>query len=91
MPARIRMKKTGRKHQPYFRIVVVERSKSRDTEVLDDLGFYNPRPNPRDIRIDESKAMEWLKKGAKPSKTVRDVFSEKGIMEQLHKERHGLA
>lgn len=89
MPARIRLKKTGRKHQPYYRVVVLERSKSRDTEVLEDLGFYNPRPDPRDIRIDEEKALKWLREGAQPSKTVRDMFSELGLMEQLHEEKYG--
>ena len=89
MPARIRLKKTGRKHQPYFRVVVVEKEKSRDTEVIEEIGFYNPRPQPREIRIDEDRAMEWLRKGATPSKTVRDMFSESGLMEKLHNEKYG--
>ncbi len=89
MSARIRLKKKGQRDQPYYRVVVLERSKSRDTEVLDDLGFYNPRPEPRDIRLDEEKAFDWLKKGAEPSKTVRDIFSEEGLMEKLHEEKYG--
>ncbi|MFW6049071.1 MAG: 30S ribosomal protein S16 [Candidatus Bipolaricaulota bacterium] len=89
MSARIRMKKTGKKNQPYFRIVVLDRSRSRDTEVLDDIGFYNPRPDPRDIRLDTEKAYEWLKKGAEPSQTVREIFSKEGLMEKLHEERYG--
>lgn len=89
MSARIRLKKTGKRGQPYYRFVVLERSKSRDTEVLDDLGFYNPRPSPRDIRLDTEKAYDWLKKGATPSKTVRDIFSKEGLMEKLHQEKYG--
>ena len=89
MSARIRMKKTGKKKQPYFRIVVLDRSRSRDTEVLDDIGFYNPRPDPRDIRLDTEKAYEWLKKGAEPSQTVREIFSKEGLMEKLHVEKYG--
>ncbi len=89
MSARIRMKKTGKKGQPYFRIVVLDRSRSRDTEVLDDIGFYNPRPDPRDIRLDTEKAYEWLKKGAEPSQTVREIFSKEGLMEKLHEEKYG--
>lgn len=89
MPATIRLKRTGKKHQPYYRVVVVEKSKSTVTEVLDDLGFYNPRSEPRDIRIEEDKALEWLKKGAKPSGTVRDLLSEQGVMEQLHEAKYG--
>jgi len=89
MSARIRLKKTGKKHQPYYRIVVLDRSESRDTEVLDDIGFYNPRPEPRDIRLETEKAYEWLKKGAEPSKTVRDIFSQEGLMEKLHEEKYG--
>ncbi len=89
MSARIRLKKTGKRGQPYYRVVVLDRSESRDTEVLEELGFYNPRPSPRDIRLDEEKAYKWLKKGAEPSKTVRDIFSEKGLMEKLHEEKYG--
>ena len=88
MAAAIRLKRTGRKHQPYYRIVVLEKSKSRDTEVLEQIGFYNPRKNPSEIRIEEEKALEWLRNGAEPSKTVKDLFSKKGIMEQIHKERY---
>ncbi|MFP4588345.1 MAG: 30S ribosomal protein S16 [Candidatus Bipolaricaulota bacterium] len=89
MPAKIRLKQTGRKKQPYFRVVVVEKSKPRDTEVIEELGFYNPRPEPRDIRIEEEKALDWLRKGAQPSKTVRDMFSDLGLMERLHEEKYG--
>jgi small subunit ribosomal protein S16 len=89
MSARIRLKKKGQRDQPYYRVVVLDRSEARDTEVLDDLGFYNPRPDPRDIRLDEEKAFDWLKKGAEPSKTVRDIFSEEGLMEKLHEEKYG--
>ncbi len=89
MSARIRLKKTGKKGQPYYRIVVLDRSRSRDTEVLDDIGFYNPRPTPRDIRLETDKAYEWLKKGAEPSKTIRDIFSKEGLMEKLHEEKYG--
>lgn len=89
MSARIRLKKKGQRDQPYYRVVVLDRSESRDTEVLDDLGFYNPRPDPRDIRLDDEKAFEWLKKGAEPSKTVRGIFSEEGLMERLHEEKYG--
>ncbi len=89
MAARIRLKQTGRKHQPYFRVVVVEKEKSRDTEVIEELGSYNPRPQPRKIEIDEKRAMEWLRKGASPSKTVKDMFSEIGLMEKLHQEKYG--
>ena len=89
MSAKIRLKKTGKKDQPYYRVVVLDRSKSRDTEVLEELGFYNPRPNPRDIRLKEDRAYEWLKKGAEPSDTVRDIFSKRGLMEKLHEEKYG--
>jgi len=89
MSARISLKKTGKKGQPYYRVVVLDRSKSRDTEVLEDLGFYDPKPDPRDVRIDKERAYEWLKKGAEPSDTVRDIFSQEGLMEKLHEEKYG--
>ena len=89
MPATIRLKRTGRKHQPYYRIVVLEKSKAPNTEVLDDIGFYNPRVNPSEVRLENEKALDWLRKGAQPSSTVRDILSDEGLMEQLHEEKYG--
>jgi small subunit ribosomal protein S16 len=77
----IRLKRGGRRHAPYYRVVVIDsRSRSRGREV-DHIGFYHPcaRPAPT-AEVDTKKALEWLARGARLTDTVRDVFSKKGIM-----------
>jgi small subunit ribosomal protein S16 len=77
----IRMKRGGRTHAPYYRVVVMDsRTRNRGTEI-EQIGVYHPcaRPEPR-LDIDAPRALGWLYKGAKPSDTVRNVFSDRGIM-----------
>ena len=77
----IRMKRGGRTHAPYYRVVVMDsRDRTRGQEV-DQIGVYQPcaRPEPR-VEINAAKALDWLYKGAKPSDTARKVLSRYGIM-----------
>lgn len=72
----------GAKKQPTYRFVVADARAPRDGRFIEILGHYNPRTEPRTIVVDETKAREWLSKGAQPSETVRRLFAEKGIMER---------
>lgn len=77
----IRMKRGGRSHAPYYRVVVMDsRTRSCGREI-DTLGVYQPcaRPEPL-VEIDLAKSLEWLRKGAKPSDTARNILSQKGVM-----------
>ena len=77
----IRLKRGGRKHLPFYRVVVMDsRNRNRGTEV-DSIGYYNPSGRPEPIaEVNEEKAREWLAKGARPSNTVRTILSKKGLM-----------
>ncbi len=78
----IRMRRGGRTHAPYYRIVVQDsRSRDRGPEV-DSLGIYHPcaRPEPR-MEVDVVKAIEWLEKGAQCSDTARNVLSKLGVFQ----------
>jgi small subunit ribosomal protein S16 len=77
----IRMKRGGRTHAPYYRVVVIDsRSRTRGREV-DQIGFYHPCARPEPVaEIDSEKALAWLSKGARTTDTVRDVLSKKGVM-----------
>jgi small subunit ribosomal protein S16 len=81
MPTVIRMKRGGRTHAPYYRVVVMDSRSRAAGRVIDDLGIYHPcaRPEPK-VEIDRTKALDWLKTGAQPSDTVRSVFSKAGVM-----------
>ncbi len=64
MSVRIRLRRVGRKKQPYYRMVVAESSTPRDGVYLEEVGFYNPRTRPALLRVDLGKVDEWLGKGA---------------------------
>jgi small subunit ribosomal protein S16 len=82
---KIRLKRTGRKGQPHYRVVVMESTQPRDGKTIDEIGYYNPRTNPTTFDIDEEKAKEWLTKGAKPTETVAGHFVKLGLIESMKK------
>lgn len=53
------------------------------------IGTYNPLTTPAEINIDKEAAKEWLKKGAIPTDTVKNLFSKAGIMKEFHEEKQG--
>jgi len=79
---RIRLRRMGAKKQPTYRFVVADARAPRDGRFIEILGHYNPRTEPRTVVVDETKAREWLAKGAQPSDTVRRLFAEKGLVER---------
>jgi small subunit ribosomal protein S16 len=79
---KIRLRRMGAKKQPTYRFVVADSRSPRDGRFIEILGHYNPRTEPKTLEVDETKAKEWLAKGAQPSDTVRRLFAEKGIMER---------
>ncbi|MBR4399863.1 MAG: 30S ribosomal protein S16 [Aeriscardovia sp.] len=70
MSTRIRLKRTGKIHDPQYRVVVVDQRKKRDGEAIEEVGYYNPNPNPSLIHIDSEKVQRWLSLGAQPSDPV---------------------
>ena len=63
----------GRKKQPSYRLVVADSTTPRDGAYVDTVGFYNPRRQPAELRIDLPKVEEWLSKGASASQTVESL------------------
>ncbi|WP_270181845.1 30S ribosomal protein S16 [Alkalihalobacillus sp. CinArs1] len=84
MAVKIRLKRMGAKRNPYYRVVVADSRAPRDGRFIEEIGTYNPVANPVDVKINEEKALDWMLKGAKPSDTVRNLFSKEGLMEKLH-------
>ncbi len=81
MATRIRLRRVGRKKQPSYRIVVIEKEKARDGSFVESLGHYNPRTEPMTLEVDREKARAWLAKGATPSDTVRSLLKKVGVYE----------
>ncbi len=83
MAVRIRLRRMGAKKRPFYRIVVADSRSPRDGRFIEEIGYYNPISEPKEIKINTEKALEWIGKGAKPSDTVKALFQKNGIYEQL--------
>jgi small subunit ribosomal protein S16 len=71
---RIRLRRTGAKKQPRYRVVVAESSAPRDGAYVEVLGWYNPQAEPTQIHVDSAKAAEWIQRGAQPSERVANLL-----------------
>jgi small subunit ribosomal protein S16 len=71
----IRLRRTGSKKRPYFRVVVTDSRTARDSSFVEVLGSYNPRTNPETLEINRERLAHWLKTGARPSDTVRTLVA----------------
>lgn len=82
---KIRLKRTGRRGEPHYRIVVAPSTKNRNGRAIEELGYYNPRTNPSTFEIDIAKTEEWLRKGAQPTETVAHYLVKNGILKSIKK------
>ena len=64
---KLRLKRLGSKKAPTYRIVAADSRSPRDGRIIDTVGLYNPTTNPVTVRLDEEKALKWLKDGAQPT------------------------
>lgn len=88
MSVKIRMRRMGAKRKPFYRIVVADSRAPRDGRFIEEVGYYNPVSQPKELKLDEDKIFEWLKKGAQPSDTIRSFLSSAGLMAKLHDEKY---
>ena len=72
---KIRLKRVGAKKAPFYHIVVADSRVSRDGKIIEQIGTYDPMKEPSVIVLDKEKAAEWIKKGAKPTDTVKTLIS----------------
>ena len=87
MAVKLRLKRMGSKQKPFYRVVAADSRTKRDGETIEDIGYYNPITEPATVKIDEEKALSWLKTGAQPTDTVRDLLSKQGIMKKFHESK----
>jgi small subunit ribosomal protein S16 len=73
MSVKIRLRRIGRKKQPYYRLVVIDSASPRDGAYLDTVGFYNPGRSPAELRMDLDKVDAWTSKGAEMTDTMRSL------------------
>ena len=86
---RIRLRRTGLRHQPSYRIMAAEKESPRDGRFLEILGSYNPRSNPFGFEVDEGRIYHWLSNGAQPSESVQKLFKSVGLLERFDRYKKG--
>lgn len=80
MAVKIRLTRMGDKKAPFYRVIVADSRSPRDGKFIDILGTYNPLTNPAEIKIDAAKAEKWLKNGATPTETAKQLLVKSGII-----------
>ena len=83
MAVMMRLMRFGVKKSPFYRIVVADRRTPRDGSFIDQVGTYDPKKDPVEVRFKEEKAIQWLRKGAQPTPTVRQLLIQSGISKKL--------
>lgn len=82
---RMRLRRTGAKNNPAYRVVVADQRSPRDGAFIETVGHYLPTREPVVIEVNEEKVRGWLAKGVQPSDTVRGLLRKKGILDDQGK------
>ena len=82
MSVRIRLRRTGAKKRPYYRIVVTDSRNPRDGKFIEAIGQYNPIEKPTSVVVKEERVYHWLKIGAQPTDTVNSLLRGIGLMKK---------
>ncbi|SCH11505.1 BS17 [uncultured Clostridium sp.] len=77
---KIRLRRMGAKKAPFYRIVVADSRYPRDGRFIEEIGIYNPVANPAELNVDVDRAQAWIKTGAQPTETVRDLLKKAGAL-----------
>ena len=77
---KIRLRRMGAKKAPFYRIVVADSRYPRDGRFIEEIGTYNPVVAPAELKVDVDRAQAWIKTGAQPTETVRDLLKNAGAL-----------
>ncbi len=78
---KIRLRRTGQKHQPSYRVVVADKDSPRDGRFVEILGHYNPRTEPVTFEVKEDRVRHWVSQGAQPTETVHRLLHTRGMID----------
>lgn len=79
---KIRLRRIGKKKNPFYRIIVADERAPRNGRFIDEIGTYNPMVEPAEVKVDEEAAKKWLANGARPTEVVTRLFKNAGILEK---------
>lgn len=78
---KIRLRRTGARKKPSYRIVVAESTAPRDGKYVEIIGTYDPLTDPATVKLDGDRARHWLSVGAKPTERVVKLMAREGLVE----------
>jgi small subunit ribosomal protein S16 len=81
---KIKLKRMGKIHAPYYRVVVADARAKRDGRAIEEIGKYHPKLEPSLIDIDSERAQYWLSVGAQPTDPVRNLLKITGDWQRFH-------
>jgi small subunit ribosomal protein S16 len=81
MSVRLRLKRLGNRHRPFYRVTVVDQRRKRDGRVIEELGWYNPleHDEAKQVELKTDRCAYWLSVGAQPSDTVAMLLRRSGL------------
>jgi small subunit ribosomal protein S16 len=71
---KIRLKRAGGRNHPFYRVVVIDSRKARDSRALEEIGYYNPVENPFVVNVDRERVAYWTERGAQVSDAVKGIL-----------------
>lgn len=86
---KLRLTRMGRKKAPIYKIVAADSRARRDGRFIEAVGQYDPNVKPAKIELKEDRTLYWLKSGAQPTVTVKNLLSSKGLMLKHHLMKKG--
>lgn len=86
---KIRLRRTGRKKQPTYRIVIADSQSPRDGKFIEVIGQYAPRQGELALNLKNDRVNYWLDNGAQPTDTVRSLLRKAGVLKARHEIRLG--
>ncbi len=90
---RLRLKRMGRTHRPFYRLNAIDKNQQRDGKVLENLGWYDPvaRDESKQVSLNVERIKHWLSVGAQPSDTVADLLARHNVIDPEQRRAERLA
>lgn len=88
---KIRLRRTGAKKKPTYRVVVAESTSPRDGRFIEIVGHYNPRTVPTTFEVKEDRIIYWLSVGAQPTDSVKKLLQNSGTLDRFAQVKGGAA
>jgi small subunit ribosomal protein S16 len=80
LSVKLRLRRMGNTNRPFYRVVAIDSRNRRDGRAIEELGHYDPIKRPAVVLLKEEAIFGWLRRGAEPSDTVRELMRTKGML-----------